>query len=154
MNKQDALQQIEELKAKLAELEANVNTPEKEVIELWEPKGCWYVDTGGDIHEGFGGFTSNTKFGNYFLTKESANKAVVAMRKHNRLLAYVSEHAPGYEPDWSNPRSSKWFVEFCHSSNLWFVSYHNYWERLGVVYMPEEITKKLCEDLNSGRVVL
>lgn len=116
----------------------------------WEPEGGpWAVNSTGTVER----WDSNGRrfFGCERKTKEAAEKARDKMRVFNRLLAYVDEHAPDYEPDWGD--NSQWRVVYHHEHKLW-VAEATINLQGADVYMPHEVARKLAEDLNSGRVVL
>lgn len=118
----------------------------------WEPiGGPWAVNTTGTVEY----WNSNGRrfFGCERKTKEQAEKAAKKMRTFNRLLAYVDEHAPDYEADWSK-NGKNYFVCFDHDIKKWKVEYDLQEEDAAQVYMPKEVAIKLADDLNSGRVEL
>lgn len=120
-------------------------------VEQWEPRGGdFYIDGGGAVHDGIAGFTGYQNFGTEYPTKELAEKARDAMRVHNRLLAYVMEHAP----DWDNGEFDKRYVYFDHLQNRFMHTVSSSADSIGTVYMPEQVAKDLCEKLNNGIVNL
>lgn len=117
----------------------------------WQPKGGEYLchhtgfvvaSSDGDLASEFNGCT--------YKTEKSAERAAKAMRAHNRLLAYVAEFAPDYEPDWLD---GEYCVEYAHDAKEYMVD-QNFLERLGCVYMPKCVAEELRKKLNSGEVVL
>lgn len=146
MNKQQLQQEIADLQKQLEEKQKALSAmPDK-----WEPKGSkYYVSS-----EGFVGYANSADetrlFGMEYATHEQAEKAAKAMRAHNRLLAYVAEFAPDYEPDWTD---GEFCIEYFHDSKEYDVEV-NFGERLGAVYMPKHVAVELCEKLNSGEVEL
>ncbi len=79
-------------------------------------------------------------------TKEGAEKARDKMRAFNRLLAYVDEHSKDVEE-----RNTSVFLGE-HSGQHYISTELS--PSLGVVLMPARVAEQLCDDLNSGRVVL
>lgn len=121
----------------------------------WQPKGGEYLchhtgfivgPSGNDFASEFNGCT--------YKTLKLAEKAAKAMRAHNRLLAYVAEFAPDWEPDWGNERQLKAEVMFNSLHGEWVIENWVYCSSPSVVYMPEHVAKELCDKLNSGEVVL
>lgn len=121
----------------------------------WEPQnGEWYVNSLGSVNRHCGLRKEVSNFGMTRKTRKQAEKARDKMRIFNRLLAYVDEHAPDYEPDWCNRVQGKYYVRLDHSECKWHV-YSNFFEQDGgKVYMPREVAEKLADDLNNGRVEL
>lgn len=119
----------------------------------WEPEGGeWFVTSSGCIAT-FGTFFKTRDFGIERKTEEVAKMARDKMRVFNRLLAYVNEQAPRWEPDWGK-NSDNYYVYFDHGMNQSYACGSSVNERLGTVYMPEYVARKLVDDLNSGRVEL
>lgn len=147
-NKQETLNRIEQLEAVLEKMKKSLVEPEK-----WEPQGGKFTVSAGGVAEFHLG-TSYRGAGLEYLTKALAEKAARAMRTHNRLVAYVLEHAPDYEPDWHDGDENKFYVIYSNFSKDWGYSCSSSGRTAGCVYMPKYIALKLVEDLNSGRVVL
>lgn len=151
MNKQQLQQEIEALQKQLEEKQkALAAMPEK-----WEPKGGdFFVGSRGEIHDGAPySDDASESFGLVYATREQAEKAAKAMRAHNRLLAYVAEFAPDWEPDWSKGES-KFYVYFDCIKMDYKYHYNTFTKDIGVVCMPENVAIELCRKLNSGEVEL
>lgn len=130
---------------RIAALEREVAALKGQKQEQWEPEGGeWFVEGDGDVgslhtEESFRQFGAERK------TQDLAHRAAVAMRRHNRALAYVHEHAP--EWDGEDP----WFVA---KAEINYYPDRAGFHRLGLVTGPEHVMRQLADDLNSGRVVL
>jgi len=152
MNKQQLQQEIAELQKQLEEKQKTLSAmPDK-----WEPKGGdWFVDLSGEA-----GTTSMmarelSAFGVSYATREQAEKAAKAMRAHNRLLAYVAEFAPDWEPDWSDNAVEKAYVAKSHGvTGRWSCFVQATYKAVGLIYMPVDVANELCDKLNSGEVEL
>lgn len=119
----------------------------------WEPKkGAHCVTRQGSV-ELCVSVNEACKFGIERSTHDLAIRAASKMRAFNRLLAYVDEHAPDYDPGWGNTLP-KYFVYFSFTRNEYVVGNEYSSRDIAKVYMPEKVAEKLAEDLNSGRVVL
>lgn len=143
------------LELREAEQLINLLIVQREIVqEQWEPEaGNWYIVSTGEVHKLVHG--SNVEnFGTVRKTKMTAEKSANKMRIHNRLLAYVDEHAPDYEPDWNDRKNDKYFVYYDYKLRSYCMSSTNRNIVAGCVYMPERVAYKLADDLNSGRVVL
>ena len=142
----EASKQIEELKAKHTEAAME--------IEKWSPKsGKWAIDSDGDIFQ-WETTLATREFGTEYQTEEQAIKARDAMRKHNRLLAWLSENDDGWVADWDNKRQEKYFVYYDAYSKNYKILFHIEHVLLIVVYMSKANAKKLCDLLNRGIVEL
>lgn len=153
MNKQQLQKEIEALQKQLEEKQkALAAMPEK-----WEPKGGdYWVNSWGQIcfAEGISS-KENRDFGAEHATREQAEKAAKAMRAHNRLLAYVSEVVPEYNPNWKDGLEEKAYVAKSNADfGEWTVFVHGIYKAAGVVYMPVNAARELCRKLNSGEVEL
>lgn len=121
----------------------------------WRPEGgLWLIHDGGYVGKTSRNFDNERNFGTLRKNKEQAEKARDKMRVFNRLLAYVDEHAPDYEPDWGASNEKKWFVFYDHPAKQWDVGYCTLVQRPSCIFMPNEVAIKLADDLNSWRVVL
>jgi hypothetical protein len=149
MNRTYTQIQMQKLQAEMDKLQSIIDQPEQ-----WEPEGGeWYIRNDASI--GNSSSTDNCRnFGLERSTKELAERATKEMRAFNRILAYVHEHAPDWVADWSDANQKKCNVYFNHTSkDYWHVDY-NVFSNSVQPYMPENVARQLCEDLNSGRVVL
>lgn len=137
MNKQQLQQEIESLQKKLEEKQkALAAIPDK-----WEPKGWGYLDRAGLQCE--------------CAIRQRAEKTTKAMRSYNRLLAYVAEFAPDWEPNWKDGLEEKAYLSKSNADfGEWTVFVHNIYKAAGVVYMPVDVAIDLCRKLNSGEVEL
>ena len=146
--------QIEEMKQRIAEMEALVsNQQEKVEVKQWQPIGGeWWVDSEGDVLAGMS-IDETRQFGMERPTKEQAEKARDEMRVYHRLLAYVHEHAPDYE---YNPDDDNYYIENNLDEGVGYyrIDWDCNYKRVGLVYMPEDVAEELCRKLNSGEVVL
>lgn len=150
MNKQQLQQEIEALQKQLEEKQkALAAMPEK-----WEPNGGEYcVDAYGRVIK-FESEEESRDFGSEYETRQQAEKAAKAMRAHNRLLAYVAEFAPDWEPDWLDDYQLKVEVVFNASSGEWCAECSLNSFNPSTVYMPEYVAEELAVKLNSGEVEL
>lgn len=125
--------------------------------EKWQPKyGEWYVSISGRVLKGrpFGTFPSF--FGMEYQTEEQAVKARDAMRKHNRLLAWLSENDDGWVADWNDDRQGKYYIYSVSTSRGKKYGFASDWDYkdLTRIYMSENNARKLVELLNDGTVEL
>ena len=125
----------------------------KEIVR-WKPQsGEWYVETSGKVSLGHS-IKRTQYFGVERQTEEEAEYAAQQMRIHNRLLAYVAEFDKDWKADWTNADQDKYFVDFNHATNEYYVNKCTYSRTIGQVYMSKECAEELCRKLNSDEVVL
>lgn len=132
-----------------------------EIVEVqkkkWKPEGGnYFIDGQGIIWhcKTFGGeHIQHTNEGRAYPTRELAEKAYQTIRRFQRLVAYVLEHAPDWEPCWNNENQMKAYLYYNHILGKWDYSHHGTEEVIAVV-MPTNVARKLCEKLNSGEVKL
>lgn len=125
----------------------------KPPLTKWEPKGGDYLITlSGQVVEAPSDEVTK-KFGVEYPTKEQAEKARNAMRKYNRLLAYVAEFDKGWTPNWFDSEQAKCEVLFNHIAGKW--EHRVVWQKETVtVEMSTACAKELVCKLNSGEVEL
>lgn len=85
-------------------------------------------------------------------TKEDAKKAAEAMRRRDRLAAFVYEHC-GFEGEWDIDNCNC-FIYYDISKDKHKYAFEDDITDLCKQYMPEATAKWLCEKLNSGEIVL
>ena len=106
MNKENLQKQIEEMKTKLADMEAELNKPEV-IINYWQPRtaeNLYYVNYLGHVAEA--NYTENyqgdkTRY-RVFKTKEEAEKYAEYIKAEETLRRVIAEVNGGWLPDWSN----------------------------------------------------
>ena len=132
----------------LAEIDEQIAELEKP--KQWEPKaGKWVISSNGRGMKTIT-MTKSQLFGTERQTEEQAERAAIAMRRFNRLLAYRDEFAPDYV---FNRAFNNCYVYFDYD-NTYRVSNTSCYCEPTTVYLPEEAAKELCKKLNSGKVVL
>ena len=146
--------ELQDLKAKVAELEARILFPNEPVNwdpVKWEPKGgASWINGTGEIIPSFSKDNARL-FGAERETKEQAQRAAVEMRRFNRLLALRDELCGEID---ESPYCLKYYVYFIKQQRMW-----RWAEGLSVVYIAphftsEESAQKACDMLNSGEVEL
>ena len=123
----------------------------------WGPKkGPYFIGLGGHIIKSRVLDEEILSFGQYYQTKEAAEKARDAMRTHNRLLSWLSENDDGWLADWDDSSQGKYFIHSKPKSEGKKYRFTHDWEckDLAKVYMSRENAIKLCKLLNSGEVIL
>ena len=114
MNKENLQKQIEEMKTKLADMEAELNKPEV-VINYWQPKeGNMYYNV-----TNLGVVGSSCYAQNYhkdkvryrvFKTRKEAEKYAEYVKAEETLRRVIAEVNEGWLPDWTNKDEHKYVV--------------------------------------------
>ena len=148
----DLQKELQELKAKIADLESRILFP-NEPVAKWQPKGGdWWIEEGGEV---FAAQTSSPskEFGTERATQEKAKRAAVEMRRFNRLLALRDELCGDEVVDWDDHKT-KHYVYFSHSRAKWFLEFNDDYESINPYFTSRELAQKACDMLNSGEVEL
>lgn len=130
--------------------------PPKPKVEKWQPKGGYfYIEQDGYITNQRS-TNKPTAFGMAYPTKEAAEKARDAMRKHNRLLAWLAENDDGWVANWRDDDQGKYYVYSVHTPEGKVYRFNINWNDcgLGTVYMSKNNALKLCKLLNDRVVEL
>ena len=106
MNKENLQKQIEEMKTKLADMEAELNKPEV-IINYWQPRtaeNLYYVNYLGHVAEA--NYTENyqedkTRY-RVFKTRVEAEKYAKYIKAEETLRRVIAEANKGWVPDWSS----------------------------------------------------
>lgn len=134
----------EELKRGLEELEIQINELEKKEItksgKRWrgvKDRFYWYIE--GDC-EVYGEYETDDDYdnsrygiGNYFRTKEEAEKAVEKMKIYTRLKDLALRLNEGREVDWDDFKQAKWHIHYNYDGNLTTIDSHIY-QDIGQIY--------------------
>ena len=157
MNKENLQKQIEEMKTKLADMEAELNKPEV-VINYWQPEeanGYYYVN-----YLGLVGSASYNK--NYhkdklryrvFKTQKEAEKYAEYVKAEETLRRVIAEVNEGWLPDWTNKDEHK-YVVVLHRDNLKVFIYPATKYQPNFMYIKsEELAEKLMKEYEKEFVI-
>ena len=146
--------ELQELKAKVAELESRILFP-NEPVTKWQPKGGnWWISCLGIAEKAEFSTEGVRLFGKERDTEEKALLAVVEMRRFNRLLALRDELCGDAVVNWTDNESNKWILYFDNKDNEWTTGKNQYMQYVGVYFANEASAQKACDMLNSGKVEL
>lgn len=130
MNKQQILEQIDELKQKIEELEKEVNSPDFDEVKKGvrqKPKvgeRYFYVDSCGSIDYEFWQETETDLFrfntGNCFKTEQEAEDYKENLLTKQALKDLALELNNGVEIDWNDYSVTKYYIYFKESQDLLF----------------------------------
>ena len=148
----DLQKELQDLKAKVAELEARIAA--KPAVKKWEPKGGGFmVWCSGDIEE-LDSINSSRCFGAERETREQAERAAVEMRRFNRLLALRDELYADKDVNWLNDKEEKYSLYYSHEKGKWELDWNVTNESIQPYFTTLESAEKACDMLNSGEVEL
>ena len=148
----DLQKELQDLKAKVADLEARVVA--KRAVKKWTPEG-------GDFFVGAGGSVSmydsrvfTKEFGLERKTREQAERAAVEMRRFNRLLAIRDELCGDKVVNWMNHKEEKYSLYYSHEVGRWELDWNVTYESIMPYFTSLESAERACDMLNSGEVEL
>ena len=106
MNKEQLQQQIEDMKNKLVEMEAELNKPEV-VINYWQPKEggiMYFVSHLGNVITSYykNNYQVEEKIYRVFKTKEEAERYAEYVKAEETLKRVIAEANEGWLPNWSD----------------------------------------------------
>ena len=114
MNKENLQKQIEEMKTKLADMEAELNKPEV-VVNYWQPEEAnryYYVNYLGLV--GSASYAQNYHKDKLryrvFKTQKEAQKYAEYVKAEETLRRVIAEANAGWLPDWTNNDEHKYVV--------------------------------------------
>lgn len=129
MNKEQLQQQIEDMKNKLVEMEAELNKPEV-TINYWQPKEedlMYFVNHLGNVSNLYYSKRCQVDEIRYrvFKTKEEAKRYAEYVKAEETLKRVIAEANEGWLPDW-NGFERKYYIILYNNNNLECVSYSSY----------------------------
>lgn len=147
--------ELQQLKAKVADLESRILFP-NEPVAKWQPKGGnFFIQSNGKVSEVVGGSDNPHKeFGVERPARQQAQRAAVEMRRFNRLLALRDELCGDKSVNWGDEYKEKYYVYFSHDSARWDTSSDEYCESIRPYFTTKELAQKACDMLNRGEVEL
>ena len=121
INKENLQKQIEEMKVKLADMEAELNKPEVS-INYWQPRtaeNLYYVNYLGHVVEA--NYTENyqgdkTRY-RVFKTRKEAEKYDKYVKAEETLRRVIAEANAGWLPNWDNDDSLKYIILYRYDSD-------------------------------------
>lgn len=122
MNKEQLQQQIEDMKNKLVEMEAELNKPEV-VINYWQPKQgdtLYYVTYSGNVNTSYNSKVNENIY-RVFKTKEEAERYAEYVKAEETLKRVIAEANEGWLPYWGGCVNN-YFIRL-YNNNLDYVSY-------------------------------
>ena len=156
MNKQQILEQINELKQKIEELEKEVNSPEFEGIKKGvrqkpeDGEEYFFVDSFGEIYHNDWCddyrdlFRFNT--GNCFKTEQEAEDYKENLLTKQALKDLALELNNGVEIDWVNETQKKYSFIYSHNKNKLYYTPNEAWQELGPIYSLDYKFLEIAKD--------
>lgn len=157
MNKENLQKQIEEMKTKLAAMEAELNKPEV-IINYWQPKNndfYFHVRLDGNIDWNRYFSTGGSTRYKVFKTREEAEKYAEYVKAEETLRRIIAEANAGWLPNWGssdeykfevvlNIRDAKLYVEIFtitkRQPNFMYIKSRELAEKLIKEYEAEFVT--------------
>lgn len=151
MNKEQLQKQLEEMKAKVAEMEKELNKGEK--FEWKYPKDKTFVIGAYSTHpECSGEIGYYLSHGRYRIKEANAKLALQRNKEANVIEALAEQLDPDWVADWDNEQQNKYYVFL--SKNEYKCSWNNGAYSIGVPYMSRQTAVKICDMLNNGEIEL
>ena len=151
-DKQQLQQQVEEMKAKLAEMEALLHKPES-TINYWQPKHdekYYFVDQYGDTkwnHYDQSTLRNSIRY-RVFKTETEAQKYANYIKAEETIHKAVAEANQGWLPNWSDANQKKYILFLNTRYNKLEIDWFKRYKRsINFVYIKsEELAKQLAKD--------
>jgi hypothetical protein len=121
----------------------------------WQPKGGnFFIQSNGRVSEAVGSSdTPHKEFGVERPTRQQAERALVEMRRFNRLLALRDGLCGDDVMDWKSSNTPKYFLVYNAFENVWDLSaIHKSF--VTPCFKTEEQARLACNMLNMGEVEL
>ena len=121
MNKENLQKQVEDMKNKLAEMEAELNKKEDVFPKYGDSYWCIHADSDVVLSQWCDGYYANKtlKYGNVYQSEEEAIKARDIQLAKVRVTDRIKELNDGWTPDWSDGNESKYIVLSSDTNRLW-----------------------------------
>ena len=144
MNKTELQQKIVDIEKQLAELKKELERKDKGIWKPEKDEEYYYLRPYGVVIKEMNTTDTdyaNIEFGNYFKTKEEAEKMANYLKYTNLLRKYVEEHS---EPiDWENTDIVKYNLEYDCEANRISTGTRTFLKTQGTIYASsEEVLKE------------
>lgn len=146
MKLEELKQELMETKNKCAEIEKKINELEKQTSEVrWRAKGnevYYYFHSDGEIVNACDycdkRVTDRYNLGNYFRTKEEAEKVAEKMKIYNRLKDLALRLNAGKEFDWEDGGQTKYSIYYDNYNNIFRDKWCALHKEIGQIYCLDE----------------
>lgn len=149
INKENLQKQIEEMKIKLADMEAELKKPEGGAY-YWHPKkdgeSYYYVTEKGSVNRYRYGADVYPDRYRVFKTKVEAQKYAEYVKAEETLRRVIAKVNEGWIPDWNNFQEVKYVVVLI-DMKLWVFNYNRTKYLPNFMYIKsKELTEKLAKE--------
>lgn len=155
MTKDEILKIIQDMESELAELKAELNKPEK--FEFKYSKIDNYMINYYGVHRNLHVMNKDYLQNFRYRQTEANAKADFQLQKELMCISALAEQIdPNYKSKiiWDG-RANNYHIVYNYMTKEYTTSYRSALSRLlGVVYMPKDVAKKVCEILNNKEVEL
>ena len=122
MNKQQAIEQVATLEKELAELKAIINQPESYGRErVGKGLSFYKINSYGEVKHDAEAYVKDDdklfSMGNYYHTKEEAEKARDRQLAYVRITDAIREQNKGWVPDWGDQKQRKHYFRYDHDDS-------------------------------------
>lgn len=157
MNKSEILNEIEELKFKITQLEEMAKRQDEPKFKRKACGEMYYlirIDSVGVGVSNWNEDSSNTdamyfENNNYFYTSERATEVADKIKFLLMLERLHDTYCPDYKPDWENEDETKFSICFSQYDNEYCYSCAYNFKGMPMVYFPtKKIAQKVCDILN------
>ena len=153
MNANKINEQIERLEEELAKLKAETNKPNKYEIE-YEDGDTFFISIKTVMGEATGQSNDLLKAGRYRSTEKFTNEHFKIQNEMMRLGALIEAVTidlglEDWVEDWNNSSQPKHHVQYDCKGNKYYSDCWWTFKTVGIIHMPEEVAKRVCEILNN-----
>lgn len=160
MDKQQALKELKELKARADALEAIINAPDEPLMfggyHLQPSEGTgavqWYVSIAGTIVRTNNVPVTDAKYGFAFTSQEAAEKHLKQLELQQRCRIAMAKSWGSVVPNWDDKKQIKYVLRVSSTGNLsvdsYYETYHPYF------FKTEEDAKAFIKSLKTDEMRL
>jgi hypothetical protein len=147
-------EQIEKLEKKLAKLKAEANKPSQYKLEYKDDSIFLVGYRDAPIRWNAGKEEDHLRTGRYRKTEKFANEHLNTQTEMMRLGALVEAVTidlglEDWVEDWNNSSQPKHHVQYDCKGNKYYSDCWWTFKTVGIIHMPEEVAKRVCEILNN-----
>lgn len=156
MKLEELKQELMETKNKCAEIEKKINELEKKASEVrWKAEkgdSYYYSYSSGEIVSAYDSCdsraTSQYNIGNYFRTREEAEKTIEKIKIYTQLKDLVLRLNKGEEIDWADEDQAKYCIYYDNHRKKIYTTCNYYSEELGQIYcLDENFSEKATQEI-------
>lgn len=132
-----------------------------EAPKLWRA-GSWggyfFIDSDGrieeDLHNGFGIHDDRFETGNYFKTREQAERYAKKEKARRLLQQYADQVNGDWEPDWRSSTQGKYYIFYNYKNKQHYVCCEHVYNSGLSYFKTEELALQAIEDMREQLDIL